>query len=983
MNYKRIILSVTVLVTALHYSQKLHTSPTAAEDRWKGYEQRKKLEENSIFKNLNFRNVGPTSMSGRVTDIDANPDNPTEFYVAYASGGLWYTNNNGTTFTPVFDREAVMTIGDIAVDWKTKTLFVGTGESNSSRSSYAGMGIYKSSDQGKTWQNIGLKDTHHIGRIVINPENNNEIWVAAVGHLYSPNAERGVFKTTDGGKTWKKTLSADQNSGAIELSLNPLNPKELYAALWQKERKAWKFIGNGASSGIFKSQDGGESWQKISTPASGFPSDDKVGRIGLSVFPKNPNILYAIVDHQKTRPATEKKDNKSAVLLDKGRMQKITKEEFLAMDDKAVNEYLDGERFPERYTSENLKKSLRDNKITIKDIYNYTHNGNDDLFNIEIEGAEVYRSDDAGKSWRKTHDKNLDGLYYSYGYYFGQIWVSPSNPDKVIIAGVPIVVSENGGKSFKSIDAPNVHADHHSVWFNPKNDSHFINGNDGGINISYDSGNSYIHCNALPVSQFYAVDYDMEKPYNVYGGMQDNGVWYGPSSNRFDFKKGKFANGDQFKFLLGGDGMQVRVDFRDNATLYTGFQFGNYFRVNRKTNERKYLEMPREIGEAPLRFNWEAPFQISRHNQDIVYFAAQNVYRSMDKGETWQKLSGDLTRNTPQDNVPYSSLSTVEESPKKFGLVYAGSDDGLVHVTKDAGNSWQKIADFPGFWVSMVQPSSFSESRVYLSLNAYREDDFRALLYLSDDYGKTWKKIGEDLPAEPINVIREDPVNENLLYVGTDNGLYISLDRGKTFMAANNNTLPNVAIHDLKVHHRDNELIVATHGRSIYIADLKKLQQLTPESLSKSLSVYKLEPITYSENWGKSYSNFTEIEKQAYAIDYFVSTSGNATVKILNDKNEVLKTISQFADRGFNKLDYDLTVNFTEKSKKADDGHVYITPGKYTVELTINGATEKKTLEVKEKPKSKSKRVTEVPQGTLSPGEFKSWRREVGFKKQL
>lgn len=983
MNYQKILLAASFFAISLHYSQQIKTTPTTAEARWKGYEQRKKLEEQTIFKNLNFRNVGPTSMSGRVTDIVANPDNPSEFYVAYASGGLWYTQNNGTTFTPLFDREAVMTIGDLAVDWQTRTIYIGTGESNSSRSSYAGMGVYKSTDQGKTWQNIGLKDTHHIGRIVINPENPNEIWVAAVGHLYTPNAERGIFKTTDGGNSWKKTLSADQNSGAIDIAINPQNPKEVYATLWTKERKAWKFVESGASSGIFKSHDGGSTWQKISTKESGFPFDENVGRIGLSIFPKNPNIIYAIVDHQKTRPSGDKISEKSTKTLDKAMMQKITKEEFLALDDKVVNEYLDEERFPERYSSQNLKKSLRDNKITVQDIFNYTHNGNDDLFNIEIEGAEVYRTDDAGKSWKKTNEKNLDGLYYTYGYYFGQIWVSPTNPDKLIIAGVPILISENGGKSFKLIDSPNVHADHHAIWFNPKNDHHFINGNDGGINISYDSGTSYIHCNSLPVSQFYSVDYDLEKPYNVYGGMQDNGVWFGPSSNQFDYKKGKFDNGDNFKFLLGGDGMQVRVDFRDNATLYTGFQFGNYFRINRKTNERKYLEVPREIGENPLRFNWEAPFQISRHNQDILYFGAQNVYRSMDKGESWQKISGDLTRNTKQENVPYSTLSTLEESPKKFGLIYAGSDDGLVHVSKDGGNTWQKTGDFPGFWVSMVQPSSFVESRVYLSLNAYREDDFRALLYISEDYGKTWKKIGDDLPSEPINVVREDDQNENLLYVGTDNGLYISLDRGKTFMSANNSTLPNVAVHDLKVHHRDHELIVATHGRSLYITDVSKIQKLTAEDLAKDLIFYDVENINYKENWGKSYNNFTEIEPQNFPIEFYTKTSGNATLKIINQKNEVVKTIHHSAEKGFNTIHYNLTIDSNESSKKADDGNVYIFPGKYTLELSIHGSTEKKTFEVKEKPKSKSKRVTEVPQGSMSPGEFKKWRKEVGFKKQL
>lgn len=336
------------------------------------------------------------------------------------------------------------------------------------------------------------------------------------------------------------------------------------------------------------------------------------------------------------------------------------------------------------------------------------------------------------------------------------------------------------------------------------------------------------------MGQFYSVDYDTEKPYNVYGGLQDNGVHWGPSTNKFDPEKGIFENGDQFKLLLWGDGMQVRTDWRDNTTVYAGFQFGNYFRMNKKTGERKYLEMPRDLGEDPLRFNWEAPFQISRHLQDVLYYGSQKVYRSYDKGDTWTRISEDLTRGYKDaGNIPYSSLTTIEESPRKFGILYVGSDDGLGHLSKDGGNTWEKVIDKAGYWISMIQPSAHQDGRVYASLNGYREDNFAPYLMVSEDFGKTWTEFGKDLPLEPINVIREDAVNENLLYVGTDNGLYLSFDRGKSFMSSNNQFLPQVSVHDIKIHHRDRELIVGTHGRSIYIANAKILQNLTPENLKK------------------------------------------------------------------------------------------------------------------------------------------------------
>lgn len=967
---------------------------TSAADRMAGYEQRKKMASSSLISNLSFRNIGPTAMSGRVVDIEANPKNPTEFYVAYASGGLWKTVNNGQSFEPLFDNEAVMTIGDIAVDWKTNTIWIGTGENNSSRSSYSGVGMYKSTDGGKTWQHLGLADSHHIGRIALHPTNPDVAWVAVIGHLYSANDERGIFKTSDGGKTWKKVLYSNSVSGAIDLEINPQNNNELYASLWHRERSAWNFLEGGEESGIYKSADGGETWKLISTPMSGFPQGKGNGRIGLAIYPKNPSIVYAVIDNQAKRPADEK-NKKEEKGLTKKAMKSITKEAFLALADKDINEYLDSEGFPENFNAKQLKELVKTDKTTVKDIFLYTHNDNDDLFDIQIKGAELYRSEDGGVSWKKTNDDYLDGLYYTYGYYFGQVWVAPDNDQRVVLAGVPIIRSENGGKSFKNIEKGNVHSDHHALWINPENSNHYILGNDGGINITYDDGKTWFKANSLPVGQFYAVAVDMDKPYNVYGGLQDNGVWYGPSTNNFDFNFGIFDEGDGFKFLLGGDGMQVQVDWRDNNTLYTGFQFGNYFRINKATGERKYLEIPRELGEEQLRFNWESPIHLSRHNQDILYFGSHKFHRSLDKGDSWQTLSADLTRGKKEGNVPFGTLTTIEESPKRFGLIYVGSDDGLAHVSKDGGYTWEKIADKPNLWCVGVIPSAHQEATVYAAFNGYRNDHFKSYLFASADFGKTWKTIGTDLPAEPVNVVREDPINENILYVGTDHGLYISLDKGLTFQRASNASLPAVSVHDLQIHPRENELVIGTHGRSLYIADVKPLQALTSDILAKNIHLFELKEQMANPRWGEEQSKFDEIKKPKFAINYYTNNVAKVSIEIQTAEGLVLRKIEEEAEKGLNTINYDLTVDasakeayeaFLNKENKgdkikvepADDKQLYIQAGKYKIKLVTNGEEEAKDWEVKAR-KRPSRRAI-LPQGRVSPDEFEEWYEEMGFE---
>ncbi len=508
MNFFKSISFISFFITISAFCQQ---PSTPSKNVIEALRQKETLTKNSIVKNISFQNIGPTIMSGRVVDLDVNADDPTEFYVAYASGGLWHTKNNGTTFKPVMDNAPSQNIGDIAVDWKSNTIWVGTGENNSSRSSYSGIGILKSSDGGDNWENIGLNDSHHIGRILINPDNTEEVLIAVIGHLYSPNQERGIFKTTDGGKTWTKSLFIDENTGVIDLVPSPDDFNVLYATSWERDRKAWNFNGSGKNSGIYKSTDGGINWTKI-TSDNGFPSGEGLGRIGLAV--NTNDELYAILDNQFRREK-EKEDGDKVVLLKKEDFQFMSAKEFLNLEADLLDSFLEDKGFPKKYDAGVVKKMVEDGQIDPIDLANYLIDANSMLFDTPVIGAEVYKSVNGGESWSKTHDDFLDGLVNSYGYYFGVIKTNPQHPEKVYIAGVPILRSDDGGKTFNSINGQNVHADHHAIWINPKNKNHLIIGNDGGVNISYDDGENWIKCNTPTVGQFYTVNVDYNEPYNV------------------------------------------------------------------------------------------------------------------------------------------------------------------------------------------------------------------------------------------------------------------------------------------------------------------------------------------------------------------------------------------------------------------------------------------------------------------------------------
>ncbi|MCB9350251.1 MAG: glycosyl hydrolase [Lewinellaceae bacterium] len=955
----RLLLPVLFLLSTLPaFTQTQQPPATPAAERIASYQQRLALAERSIVNAIEFRNAGPTIMSGRVADLEVWEKDPSHFYVAYASGGLWKTENNGASFTPLFDNEMVMTIGDIAVDWQRNTIWVGTGEVNSSRSSYAGVGIYKSTDGGKNWQHLGLPESHHIGRIVLHPDNPDIAWVAALGHLYSPNEERGIYKTTDGGQTWEKTIYINENTGGIDLIIDPGDANTLYAATWERERRAWNFVESGPGSAIYKSTDGGATWANIGK--EGFPSGEFAGRIGLDlVQQEGKTILYAAIDNYERYSKDEEEDQ-----LTKDELRDMSQEDFLKLEAYLIKDYLKRFGFPDRYDVAKVRKMVESGEIQPKALVEYVEDANSLLVDSPVYGLEVYRSVNGGR-WEKTHEKVIERVYNTYGYYFGQIRVAPYDPNKLFTMGVPILRSDDGGKTWENINGDNVHGDHHALWINPNRPGHLILGNDGGINISYDDGKSWIKCNTPAVGQFYAIAVDMAEPYRVYGGLQDNGVWMGPSTYKASTNwhdSGQYP----YRSIQGGDGMQVAVDPRDNETVYTGYQFGNYFRINTHTDKREYITPKPDLGERPYRWNWQAPIHLSAHNPDILYMGANKLLRSLNQGKDFEEISEDLTLGGQKGDVPFGTLSAIHESPLQFGLLYAGSDDGLLHLSHDGGFSWQNISGgLPeNLWVSRIQASSHEKGRVYAALNGYRWDDFTPYLYVSEDYGQNWSAIGTDLPLEPINVIREDPENPNLLYVGADHALYVSLDRGATFMQLNNQ-LPAAPVHDLVVHPREKDLVVGTHGRSIYIASVKELQQLTDEVLAKALHAFSPAPVRYSSRWGAT-DSWWKPDPPKVKLPLYTNSAGKAKVSIYAGKDLLLQTFEVDCLKGLNYFPYDLTIsgkNLTEYNKllnkdrkeeekpanvkAADDGKVYLYKGKYKVVVEKGGEQVEMELEVK------------------------------------
>ena len=909
-NYKIILL--LLLASTMSFAQPQSSDSSKLID---AYQQKEELTKSSRVKNIHFRNIGPTIMSGRVVALEVNPKDPTKFYVAYASGGVWYTDNNGTSFRSISEDWPTQNIGEISMDWNNKILWVGTGENNSSRSSYSGIGILKTEPNGSNWVNVGLTDSHHIGKILINPTNKDHVIVGVTGHLYSKNKNRGVYVTKDGGSTWKKTLYIDDGTGIIDMAYTPNSFNIMYATAWEKDRKAWNLNEGGKSSAIYKSIDAGETWDNISKEDSGFPVGDGVGRIGIAVF--DENIIYAVLDNQFFRNRNSKQNDEG---LSRDSFKNMSIQEFNKISDKDLKSFLRSNRFPSKYTVEKIKSDIDDKKISPSDLYKYLVDANSELFNTPIIGAEVYRSNNGGKNWTKTHETFLDGVYNTYGYYFGKIHVDPSNSDKIYTYGVPIITSDDGGKSFYRIGKENVHADHHDLWINPNRPGHLINGNDGGVNITYDDGENWIKNNSTEVGQFYAINVDYDKPYNVYGGLQDNGVWKGPH-NSIENKRWNMNGKYPWEMIMGGDGMEVQIDNRDSNTVYTGFQFGFYYRLELDSGKRKSIKPVHELGESPYRFNWQTPILLSPHNQDIVYFGTNHFHKSNDKGDSWELTSKDLTNGGKKGNVPYGTITTIAESPLVKDLLYVGSDDGLIHVSKNGGETWKNISkNLPqDMWVSKVYASSHNEKVIYASLNGYRWDNFSPYLYKSENYGKTWTSLSSNLPDSPINVVIEDNINQNILYVGNDHGVYVSLDSGTNWEPFSSG-LTSAAVHDLVIQKDENHLLVGTHGRSIYLTEIEKIQGLSDEILKSSLYIYPLKSIRKLPSWGVKRSIWSESNNPNLELIIFSSSKKDYQLSIIDSEGSTIYNVSDKFDRGFNFIDYNLKHNQNNNDDFLDKG---------------------------------------------------------------
>ena len=919
----------------------------------KSWQKHQQIIAESKFKGLKWRNIGPIMQGGRVVSIQVSKQNDNVIYLAYASGGVWKSTDKGITFESITDSLPSQIVGGFAIDPNNENiLWMATGENNSSRSSYGGMGVYRSQDAGTTWQHMGLGDTNRIGDIIVDPKNSNRIYVAALGPLYSKGGQRGIFVSEDNGKSWKKTLSGDELTGFADLSL--ASNGEIYATSWQRERKAWNFEEGGVGSKVYKSSDNGKTWQQLS---KGLPTGKYVGRMGVAVAQSDSNVVYVVVDNQENLPESQWDLGDSAV--NAKRLKMMSKDEFLLQDKENIENFLRNNNFPPKDTADSIIEKIKKDEMSVRDLVKSLKDANNNLFNTDIKGLEVYRSDDAGAHFSKTHDLPLSNVVFTYGYYFGKIMVDPNDANTIYTMGVPLIKSIDGGKNWTSLYDDNVHGDYHDLWIDQKNSNHLITGNDGGADESYDGGTNWRKLDYQPVGQFYTVAVDQAEPYNVYGGLQDNGTLKGSSQS-------DWHDGESWKRIFGGDGMHVSVN---GDTVYVGYQFGNNFRI--ENHKPTSIKPPNYINEKPLRYNWNTPVVLSSHNPDIVYYGANKLFRSFDKGETYKAISKDLTQSLKYGDVPYATITSISESPLEFGRIIVGTDDGMVWVTEDDGHSWKNVGKkLPKkIWVSRVVASKYDKNLLWLTLNNYRNDDIQSYVYRSDNFGKKWHDISKNLPKEAANVIKEDPNKENIVYLGTDKGLYISFDKGENWTTLGD-SLPTVPVHDLIVHPRDKELVAATHGRSIFVIDVSAIQEYDSYK-NKKLALLKPKDIQFRPYWNSKPSRWFAPKRGEYSLFSIWSGSQKTVdISILDEQENPIYSIKKVLHSGLNTWQWDnmLEVDMAlkaEASKNEDKdkplnkslmpiseglrlGHkIYIQKGLYKLVVKDSTNTESIEFEVK------------------------------------
>ena len=740
--------------------------PSTGADRQKAFQQQKALAGKSPYKSIQWRNVGPDNISGRVSEVLGVPGNKNIIWASFATGGFWKTEDAGKSWKPLFDNEGTLSVGSFDVSKSNPNIiYLGSGEANIFRASLPGMGVYKSEDGGKSWKHIGLENTSTISRVIIHPSNPNHVYVAASGNEWSNSKERGLYETTDGGKSWKRLINDDPN-GVIDLVMHPTDPKTMYASTWNRIRLRWSDPTPQDGDFIWKTTDGGKTWNKLT---NGLPQTKFTGRVGIALSRSNPNILYVYVDNH-----TPKREPKAGELDPYGRPIQV----------------------------------------------------------IPF-GVQVWRSDDAGQNFAKvsTEDDKLERFAGTYGWVFGQIRVDPTNPEVVYIMGVPIAKSTDGGKTFNMMrperGSERNHGDHHALWIDHTDPNYLINGNDGGVVVSYDGGKNLNNFfDVIPTTQFYNITYDMNTPYNVIGSVQDEGSFMASVKNTFGSKDPSIQ---QWRDAPGGEGTIHAVDPSNPSLVYSSTFYGRLTRstVFKDSIASKNIFPKKADDEEVHRGEWLAYTLLSPHDNKTLYHGFQYLFKSTDQGETWKRISGDLTYNdvSRMGRTPYAinhqAITAIDESPITKGVLYVGTDDGRVWVTMNDGGAWTEITKgLPErVHVSRLVASKYDAGTVYITMSDRREDNIKPYLFRSTDHGKTWTALTTDLPASPVNVVREDPRNANILYCGTDLGVYVSKDKGKSWQSIQGNLPATVSVNDLFVHPRDYNLVIGTYGRGVWVLD--------------------------------------------------------------------------------------------------------------------------------------------------------------------
>jgi len=797
------------------------------------------------------RCIGPTTMGGRIADIAVYEKQPRIFYVAAAEGGIWKTENDGITFTPQFQKENIASLGCVTVSQKDPNLvWVGTGEPSSRNSVGYGNGIFKSTDGGTTWKCMGLESTKYISKVVIDPSDNNVVYAGALGNLWAPNEDRGLYKTTDGGKTWKRILFVDDKTGIADLQMDPSNHNILVASMWQRQRLPYDFVNGGPGGGMWRSTDAGKTWKKVS---KGLPPGP-FGRIGLNFFRKDSNIMVASIEYRSpdeankaTEVDAEAQEEAEKRLMNPGYDGDNGLEARELAEQDVPDADADQEQNKDIKPADTKIKQKEDTPSAKKEEKDKVQKGNQIKAQPDVPRGGIYISHDKGASWKFTNSINPRPFYFSIPRY------DPNDVNRIYVPGVSASYTDDGGKTFRVLHET-VHVDHHAWWIDPNDSNHMIVGEDGGVGVTYDRGKNWRMLNNLPIGQFYIATYDMRQPYWVYGGLQDNGCWATPTQTRHS----GVMYQDSYN-LSGGDGFYCRIDPNDWRNAYTESQGGGLVRTDQLTGDQKFI-VPRAPKGERYRFNWNTPIEFSPFNSKTLYMGGNKLFRSLDRGDHWDAISPDLTSNDPTQQQPgktsatpdinsgaemHCTIVTISPSSVKAGVIWCGTDDGKVQLTQDDGHTWADVSsNIPGLpkglWISRVVASKFSDSRCYVTVDGHRSSDFHPYVFMTDDYGKTWTSVANGLPdGSSVYVVQEGVKNQDLLFTGSETSIQISLDRGKTWSKYENKDFPTVPIYDLEIHPRDLDLIVATHGRAIWTINIAGLEQAGGDALNPEAAVFQ------------------------------------------------------------------------------------------------------------------------------------------------